>query len=60
MLVSAFMAAAVAAVTGSVWFGLAAGCVASLAFAAVHGVASITFRGNQLISAWRSTSWRRA
>jgi simple sugar transport system permease protein len=50
MLVSAFMAAAVAAVTGSVWLGLAAGCAASLVLAAVHGVASVTFRGNQLIS----------
>ena len=44
------MAAGVAAVSGSVWLGLAAGCLASLVFAAVHGVASITFRGNQLIS----------
>jgi simple sugar transport system permease protein len=50
MLVSAFMAAAVAAVTGSVWLGLAAGTVASLALAGLHGLASITFRGNQLIS----------
>ena len=50
MLVSAFLAAAVAAVTGSVWLGLAAGTAASLALAAIHGLASITFRGNQLIS----------
>jgi simple sugar transport system permease protein len=50
ILVSAFMAAAVASVTGSVWLGLICGMFASLMFSAVHGVASITFRGNQLIS----------
>ncbi|WP_134725022.1 ABC transporter permease [Paracoccus luteus] len=50
MLIAAFAAAAVAAVTGSVWVGLAAGIGASLALAAVHALASITFRGNQLIS----------
>lgn len=50
MLASAFMSAAVAFVTGSVWIGLLAGIAASLAFSALHGLASITFRGNQLIS----------
>ena len=35
---------------GSVWIGLLAGVGASLALALVHGLASITFRGNQLIS----------
>ncbi|MBI1417710.1 MAG: ABC transporter permease [Limimaricola sp.] len=50
MLVSAFMSAAVAAVTGSVWVGLLAGIGASLVLAGIHGLASITFRGNQLIS----------
>jgi len=50
MLASAFMSAAVAYVTGSVWLGLLAGIAASLALSALHGVASITFRGNQLIS----------
>ena len=50
MLVSAFLAAAIAAATGSVWLGLLVGCLGSLILAAVHGVASITFRGNQLIS----------
>ncbi len=50
MLVAAFFSAAVAATTGSVWLGLCAGIVASLAFALIHGVASITFRGDQLIS----------
>ncbi len=50
MLISAFFSAAVAAVTGSVWLGLLAGIAASLVLSALHGVASITFRGNQLIS----------
>ncbi len=50
MLISAFFSAAVAAVTGSVWLGLLAGIASSLVLSALHGVASITFRGNQLIS----------
>ncbi|MDG1181282.1 MAG: ABC transporter permease, partial [Tateyamaria sp.] len=50
MLAAAFFSAAVAAITGSVWIGLGAGIGASLALSAVHGLASITFRGNQLIS----------
>ena len=50
MLAAAFFSAAVAAMTGSVWIGLAAGITASVALSLVHGVASITFRGNQLIS----------
>ncbi|WP_171124460.1 MULTISPECIES: ABC transporter permease [unclassified Ruegeria] len=50
MLMAAFFSAAVAAVTGSVWLGLLAGIGASLILSALHGVASITFRGNQLIS----------
>lgn len=50
MLVAAMVSAAVAALTGSVWVGLLAGIAGSLVFAAVHGLASITFRGNQLIS----------
>ena len=50
MLAAAFLSAAVAAVTLNVWLGLAAGIAASLMMAAIHGVASITFRGNQLIS----------
>jgi simple sugar transport system permease protein len=36
--------------SGSVWIGLAAGIAASVLLAVIHGVASITFRGNQLIS----------
>lgn len=50
MLVSAFFSAAVAAATGSVWLGLGAGILAAMVFALIHGVASITFRGDQLIS----------
>ncbi|MEO0401078.1 MAG: ABC transporter permease [Pseudomonadota bacterium] len=50
MLAAAFFSAAIAATTGSVWMGLLAGIGASLVLAGVHGVASITFRGNQLIS----------
>ena len=50
MLAAAFLSAAVAAVTGSVWLGLLAGIFASLVLSAIHGLASITFRGNQLIS----------
>jgi len=50
ILAAAFFSAAVAAITGSVWLGLAAGVTASIAFSLVHGLASISFRGNQLIS----------
>ncbi|TRD21539.1 ABC transporter permease [Palleronia caenipelagi] len=50
MLVAAFFSAAVAAITGSVWIGLLAGVAASVVFAMIHGLASITFRGDQLIS----------
>jgi simple sugar transport system permease protein len=50
MLAAAMSSGAVAFLTGSVWAGLLAGIGASLIFAAIHGIASITFRGNQLIS----------
>jgi len=50
ILISAFFSASVAAFTGNVWLGLMAGMLASVSFALIHGVASITFRGNQLIS----------
>ncbi len=50
MLVAAFAAAAASFATGSVWLGTLAGIGASLLFAGVHGLAAITFRGNQLIS----------
>ena len=50
MLAAAFAAGAFAAVSGNVWVGLLAGIGASLILSAIHGIASITFRGNQLIS----------
>lgn len=50
MLMAAFVAAAVAYATGNAWLGLAAGIGGSLAMAVIHGLASITFMGNQLIS----------
>jgi len=50
MLMAAFASAAVAALTGSVWMGLLAGIASSVVLSGLHGLASITFRGNQLIS----------
>lgn len=50
ILVSAFFSAGVAALTGSLWIGLMAGVMSSIIFSTIHGLASITFRGNQLIS----------
>lgn len=50
MLMAAFASGAIAAVTGSVWLGLLAGISGAMVLAVIHGLASITFRGNQLIS----------
>ena len=50
MLMAAFTSASVAYATGNVWLGLLAGIGGALALSLVHGLASITFRGNQLIS----------
>ncbi|MGQ0566988.1 MAG: ABC transporter permease [Gemmobacter sp.] len=50
MLMAAMASAAVAFLTGSVWLGMFAGIGASMVLAGIHGLASITFRGNQLIS----------
>ncbi len=50
MLISAFFSAAFASITGSVWIGLLAGIASSMLLAGIHGLASITFRGNQLIA----------
>ncbi|MGY6696746.1 MAG: ABC transporter permease [Roseinatronobacter sp.] len=50
MLVAAFMAASIAFVTGNVWLGVLSAIAVSVAMSLVHGVAAITFRGNQLIS----------
>ena len=40
MLAAAFLSAAIAATTGSVWLGLLAGVGASLLLSAIHGLAS--------------------
>lgn len=50
MMIAAFAAAAGASLTGSAVLGLCAAISASLAFALLHGFASITLRGSQLIS----------
>ncbi|QIG48650.1 ABC transporter permease [Nordella sp. HKS 07] len=50
MLVGAFAAGTVAALTGSAWLGLLAAILASVFFALLHGFASITHRGNQIVS----------
>ena len=50
MLMAAMTSAAVAYLSGNAWVGLGAGIVSALLFSLVHGLASITFRGNQLIS----------
>jgi general nucleoside transport system permease protein len=50
MLGAAFGAGAVAYVTGNAWLGLLAGIAVSVALALIHGFASITNRGNQIVS----------
>ncbi|MEZ5805055.1 MAG: ABC transporter permease [Rhizobiaceae bacterium] len=50
MLGAAFSGAAAAAVTGSAWLGLAAAIAVAVCLALVHGFASITHRGNQIVS----------
>jgi simple sugar transport system permease protein len=50
MLMAAFFSGAVAYTTGSAWLGLLAGIASSVLLSGLHGLASITFRGNQLIS----------
>ena len=50
MLAAAFFSAAIAYTSGNVWIGLLAGITASMVLSGIHGLASITFRGNQLIS----------
>ncbi|MET0745935.1 MAG: ABC transporter permease [Microvirga sp.] len=50
MLVAAFAAAAAAHAFDSAWIGLAAGIAASVGFALIHGFASISQRGNQIVS----------
>ncbi|WP_273689596.1 ABC transporter permease [Ketogulonicigenium vulgare] len=50
MLMSACISASFAYFTGNVWLGLGAGIIATLLLSGIHGLAAITFRGNQLIS----------
>ena len=50
MLMGAFAAGTVAATAGSAWVGLGAAVLVSVALALVHGFASITQRGNQIVS----------
>lgn len=50
MLVGAFAAASVAAVTGLAWPGLLAAIAASCVFGLVHAYACVTLRGNQVVS----------
>ena len=50
MLMAAFFAAATSAVSGSAWAGVAAGIAAAEVLALLHGVACITYRGNQVVS----------
>jgi simple sugar transport system permease protein len=51
MLGAAFAAAAVSAVTGSVWAGLGAAVLTSVLLALLIGFACITHRGNQVVAA---------
>lgn len=50
MLAGAFAAGTIAALTDSAWAGLLAAILISVFFSLVHGFASITHRGNQIVS----------
>ncbi|HEY8595038.1 MAG TPA: ABC transporter permease [Devosiaceae bacterium] len=50
MLAAAFGAATVAYLSGSAWIGLLAGIGVSVGMSMIHGLASINFRGNQIVS----------
>ncbi|MDZ7823935.1 MAG: ABC transporter permease [Ahrensia sp.] len=50
MLAAAFAGGAAAAVYGSAWIGLLAAIMISVALSIVHGFASITHRGNQIVA----------
>ena len=50
MLMAAFTAASLSALTGSPWAGLIGAIFASIFMALLHGFASITHKGNQIIS----------
>jgi len=50
MLAGAFAGASAAAVSGSAWIGLLVAILTAVFLALVHGFASITHRGNQIVS----------
>ena len=50
LLSAAFAGAATAHLTGSAWMGVMAGCAVSVLLALLHGFASITHRGDQVVS----------
>jgi general nucleoside transport system permease protein len=50
MLMGAFAAGTIAALSGSAWAGLGAAILISVLLALLHGFASITQRGNQIVS----------
>lgn len=50
MLAGAFAAAAAAWLLGSPWLGLAIGMAAGVAFSLLHGLATIRYRGDQVVS----------
>ncbi len=50
LLAGAFAAAAAASVLGSAWLGLFVAILVSVGLGLVHGLACITYRGNQIVS----------
>ena len=50
LLFAAFCAAATASVTANAWLGLGAGILGAVLLALLHGFATITHRGNQIVS----------
>ena len=50
MLATAFASACVAVVTGSAWIALLGAVIVGVMLALLHGVACITYRGNQVVS----------
>ena len=60
MLMSAFAAASMAALTGSPLLGLAGGILVSVVLSLIHGFACITHKGNQVISGWPLIFWHQA
>ena len=50
LLTGAFVAATIASLTGSAWLGLFGAIVASVMMAMLHGFATITHRGDQVVS----------